>query len=55
MSEKYVALLKELDEQGGQGLDLSPGDPVCRQAASAIRALIAENQTLAECLVMKGE
>ncbi len=32
-------LLRALDERGGTGLDLSPGDPVCRAAASRIREL----------------
>lgn len=32
-------LLKKLDEAGRQGLDLSPGDNLCREAAKVIREL----------------
>jgi hypothetical protein len=34
-------LLERLDGAGGIGLDLSPGDPICAEAASCIRGLVA--------------
>ena len=39
----YKALLKKLDEAGSQGLDLSPGDPVAKEAAAAIRSLLKKH------------
>lgn len=32
-------LLRQLDEAGAVGLDLSPGDELCRQSAELIRSL----------------
>ena len=37
---KWRALLKRLDEKGRTGLDLSPGDDDCRDAAKLIRRLL---------------
>lgn len=38
------ALLNRLDSNGATGLDLSPGDEDCREAAAAIRALLWGNR-----------
>jgi hypothetical protein len=40
--DKLDALLRRLDEKGNLGLDLSPGDDDCKQAAAAIRELRKE-------------
>jgi hypothetical protein len=37
-----ATLLKRLDEEGAIGLDLSPGDPLCKEAANVIRQLLKE-------------
>jgi hypothetical protein len=37
--EKRKSLLKRLDEAGATGLDLSPGDPLAKEAAAEIRRL----------------
>ena len=34
------SLLAELDQTGAIGLDMSPGDPLARRAAAAIRSLV---------------
>ncbi len=34
---KAEELAKKLDERGNTGCDLSPGDPVCKEAAALIR------------------
>jgi hypothetical protein len=36
---EFSGLLRKLDERGSTGLDLSPGDDLCRKAAEAIRLL----------------
>lgn len=46
-------LLKKLDENASTGFDLSPGDPVCKEAATAIRKLQSEVEFLSG--VMQGE
>ena len=40
------ALLKRLDDAGGIGADLSPGDPLARDAADAIRDLLTEIENI---------
>ncbi len=37
-------ILRELDARGATGLDMSPGDPICRSAARKIRELLAQVQ-----------
>jgi hypothetical protein len=39
---KYAALLERLDAEGRTGCDLSPGEPWAKEAAAAIRELLAE-------------
>jgi hypothetical protein len=39
-------LLRKLDENGSTGLDMSPGDPVAKEAAETIRKLERENSEL---------
>ena len=41
MSRFIGDILSDLDDNGKQGLDLSPGDELCREAAAVIRRLIA--------------
>ena len=38
---KYDEFLKKLDREGNAGCDFSPGNPICKEAASVIRELIA--------------
>jgi len=38
------SLLRDLDAEGRMGLDLSPGDPLARRAAAAIRTLLAAEE-----------
>lgn len=40
-AEDVEAVLKQLDDAGATGLDLSPGDPTAREAARVIRGLRA--------------
>jgi len=40
MDEETEILLKKLDEEAGSGLDLSPGNSLCAQAAAKIRELL---------------
>lgn len=40
----YEQLLKKLDDAGNIGADLSPGDPMAREAAEVIRELLDEVQ-----------
>lgn len=37
--DEVAALIKRLEEAGGTGLDLSPGDPLCAAAARALKSL----------------
>jgi len=39
---------KELQQAGGTGADLSPGDPLCQEAAEEITTLRMENRKLRE-------
>ena len=39
-------LLTRLDSEGATGLDMSPGDPLCREAAAEIRRLEKANASL---------
>lgn len=48
MSRFIGDILRDLDENGRQGLDLSPGDDLCKEAAAVIRRLIAGNASKEE-------
>ena len=52
---KKKNLLKRLDEAGNTGLDLSPGDPVCAEAAKEIRRLTRKIKRLEDEITPFGE
>jgi len=48
-------LLERLKGAGSPGLDLSPGDPLCREAEEEIRKLMKVLQECAEYLDQRAE
>lgn len=48
MSRFIGDILRDLDERAATGLDLSPGDDLCGEAAAVIRRLIAGNASKEE-------
>ena len=50
-SGRFIAdILRDLDEAAATGLDMSPGDSLCGEAAAAIRELLGNKDALSEAV-----